>query len=156
MDLEGKIIDLLNDSIVALGYDIVRVRYFDHSKTLQIMIETKSGDNISVDDCTKVSEAVSPLLDVSSLIDNRYHLEVSSTGLERPLTKHQDYVRFKNHHIRVALNQPVEGTKKIKGYLDQVTSGSITMRVEGDRSMIIDIANIVSANLTLDNYDLFK
>ena len=156
MQIEDKISDLLTESIEALGYDIVRIRYFDHSKTLQIMIETKSGDNISVDDCAKVSESVSPILDLTTLIDSRYHLEVSSAGLERPLVKHGDYVKFQNHHIRVQLNHPVEGSKKIKGYLDKVTPDSIVLRIEDNQLITIDIANIVSANLTIDNYSLFK
>src|SRR3954466_7388357 len=91
MRIEG----LLAPTLEALGYDIVRVQFNSGKRaTLQIMAERRDGAAMSVDDCAEISRASAAVLDVEEPIPGAYQLEVSSPGIDRPLTRRDDFARF--------------------------------------------------------------
>jgi ribosome maturation factor RimP len=115
-------------SLKAMGYEVVRVLVMGaHRPVLQIMIERTDGAEVGVEDCAEVSRAVSALLDVEDPIAVSYTLEVSSPGIDRPLIRPQDYVRFAGFEAKLETRAPIDGRKRFRGRL---------MGLEGDRVRI--------------------
>jgi ribosome maturation factor RimP len=156
MSVEDKIYILLEKAILDLGYNLVRVKYFDNSKILQIMIEKADGTSVSLDDCEIVSNTVSVILDVEDPITSNYNLEVSSVGLDRPLMKKEDYERFTGREIKIQLSRMVDDVRKFKGVIEEVVANSVIMRLDTNQRIKIDFDNIVSAHLTIDTKELFN
>ncbi|HET6224252.1 MAG TPA: ribosome maturation factor RimP, partial [Dongiaceae bacterium] len=110
------------------GYEVVRVLVMGaHRPVLQIMIERTDGAVVGVEDCAEVSRAVSALLDVEDPIAGSYTLEVSSPGIDRPLVRPEDYVRFAGFEAKLETRAPIDGRKRFRGRL---------MGLEGDRVRI--------------------
>lgn len=111
--LEQQIADMIGTDISALGYDLVRVQILGGGQfaTLQIMAERLDEQGITVEDCTKISHAISERLDADKALADKFTLEVSSPGIDRPLVKAKDYERFKGHMAKVELDQPLDGIK---------------------------------------------
>ena len=108
--------DLLEPLINQMGFDVVRIITIGNvNPTLQIMIERKDRENIVVDDCAAVSRAVSALMDEKDPIAGRYNLEVSSPGLDRPLTALENFVRFAGFEAKIETDTEVEKRKRFKG-----------------------------------------
>ncbi len=101
----------------ALGYSLVRVRLTaSHRPVLQVMAERADG-LMEVDDCARLSRAISALFDEVDPIESEYALEVSSPGIDRPLTRRRDFEAYAGHEARLELKAPLEGRKRIKGVL---------------------------------------
>ena len=101
----------------ALGYSIVRVRLSASNRpVLQVMAERADGF-MEVEDCARLSRAISALFDEVDPIESEYSLEVSSPGIDRPLTRRRDYESYSGHEARLELKAPLEGRKRIKGKL---------------------------------------
>ncbi|MCP4393271.1 MAG: ribosome maturation factor RimP [Alphaproteobacteria bacterium] len=118
---EQKIFDVANPIIEELGYDIVRLQMQGGSgeKTLQIMIERKDRENLIVDDCAKVTRTLSYHFDeVEDPVQTEYNLEVSSPGIDRPLTKPEDFNRFKGFNAKISMDEEIGGKKRLKGKLE--------------------------------------
>ncbi|EKE09402.1 MAG: hypothetical protein ACD_16C00187G0003 [uncultured bacterium] len=130
MSVEKHIRDIISSSLEARGYRVVRIQLQGSKrKTLQIMIERDDGNNITIDDCTAVSQIASVLLDVNDLIHESYVLEVSSPGLDRPLVLKEDYARFKGSMVRIELKIPREGRRHFQGILLGVKEDLITIEL---------------------------
>jgi ribosome maturation factor RimP len=109
--------------IEGLGFELVRVRLQGgKTATLQIMADRPEG-GINVEDCGDISVAVSATLDVEDPIEDAYHLEVSSPGIDRPLTRLKDFATFEGYEAKLETNQPIDGRKRWKGVLAGVESG---------------------------------
>lgn len=110
---------LIAPSLEAMGYEVVRVLLMGggHHATLQIMIERADRAAVTVDDCAIASRTVSALLDVEDPINVSYTLEISSPGIDRPLVKPQDFVRFAGYEARFESRTPVEGRRRFRGRL---------------------------------------
>jgi ribosome maturation factor RimP len=118
MDLEERVSALVAPSLDAMGYALVRVVLQGRqSLTLQIMAERLDDRPMSVDDCAEISRTLSALLDVEDPIADAYTLEVSSPGIDRPLTRPRDYERFAGFEAKVETHEPVEGRKRFRGRL---------------------------------------
>jgi len=101
----------------ALGYSLVRVRISaSHRPVLQVMAERADG-LMEVEDCARLSRAISALFDEVDPIESEYSLEVSSPGIDRPLTRRRDYEAYAGHEARLDLKAPLDGRKRIKGQL---------------------------------------
>jgi len=112
------IIPLIEPSLDAMGYRVVRVAFLGARRaTLQIMAERIDETPMTVEDCTEISRSVSAILDVSDPIADAYMLEVSSPGIDRPLTRPEDYDRFAGFEAKIELGQPIEGRKRFRGRL---------------------------------------
>ena len=125
--VESKITDLIAGDVSAGGYDLVRVQIKGGGKyaTLQVMAERQDGVGMMVDDCAKLSRAISEKLEADKDLADRYDLEVSSPGIDRPLVRLQDYARFQGHVAKVELEAPVEGQKKFQGKIARVSGDAI-------------------------------
>ena len=117
---------LLNPIIEDLGYDVVRIMTIGvQNPTLQIMIEPADLSMLTVDDCAKVSRAVSKILDEKDPIAGEYTLEVSSPGIDRPLTKPEHFVRFAGFDAKIETLSAVDGRKRFKGKVVSVAENSV-------------------------------
>ncbi len=118
---EGKAAEverLIGPTLTAMGYDIVRVQLSgDQRPRLQIMAEHSDGSEMIVDNCAEISRTVSALLDVEDPIRGSYHLEVSSPGIDRPLTRLADFDRFAGFEARLELTVPQDGRRRFRGRL---------------------------------------
>ncbi|HMO43268.1 MAG TPA: ribosome maturation factor RimP [Phenylobacterium sp.] len=113
-----KLLDLLDPVAEAAGYEIVRIRLMggDHQRRLQIMAETPAGE-MNVDDCAALSRAVSEVMDAADPISGEYVLEVSSPGVDRPLTRLKDFETYEGLEARLELDRMAEGRKRFRGVL---------------------------------------
>lgn len=118
MDINQRIEMLIEKMVAFEGYGIVRVNVSGNlRKTLQIMIEKLDNTSINVDDCEQVSKLISPLLDVENVIAESYVLEISSPGLDRPLTKPKHFQQFVGSPVAVQTNFGIKNRKKFQGML---------------------------------------
>ncbi len=147
--LEGRIVAIIHPAISDLGYELVRVAVLGRERpTVQIMADRADGSQISVEDCEAISRAVSAVLDVNDPIPGRWTLEVSSAGIDRPLTRVKDWNRFAGHVARVELSIPVAGRRRINGTI--LGADATTARVrEAETDYDIPLADIRRAKLVL-------
>lgn len=115
-----------------LGCSIVRVCFFKNPKrrTLQIMLERLDGSSVNIDDCEKVSHAVSVCLDATNPIQGHYNLEVSSTGIDRPLVSKEDYQKFSGKPVVIKTYVLKDDRKIFKGTLDSATEDDIMLLLD--------------------------
>jgi ribosome maturation factor RimP len=127
--LEQRIAAIVEPVANDLGYALVRVKITpENGTTLQIMAEDASG-KFAITDCERLSKDLSPVLDVEDPIDREYHLEVSSPGIDRPLVRARDFVRFIGHEAKVELADLIEGRKRFRGEIVAADDESITIRL---------------------------
>ena len=116
MTVKHPVSDLVEPIIDKLGFETVRIMTIGNKNpTLQIMIERKDRKNLTVDDCAAVSREISVVLDEKDPIEGQYSLEVSSPGLDRPLTKEEHFKRFAGYEARIETVSEVDGRKRFKG-----------------------------------------
>ncbi|WP_455371936.1 ribosome maturation factor RimP [Limibacillus halophilus] len=129
--LAAKVESLIAPALEDMGYDIVRIILSGgRSQTLQIMVDRKDGKPIDVEDCAAVSRASSAILDVEDPISSAYVLEVSSPGIDRPLTRLGDFARFAGFEARVEMEQAVAGQRRFSGRLLGVEGLEILIETE--------------------------
>lgn len=147
--LEGRIVAIIAPAIKDLGYELVRVSVLGRERpTVQVMADRADGAQINVNDCQTISHAVSAVLDVNDPIPGRWTLEVSSAGIDRPLTRVKDWIRFVGHLARVELSIPVAGRRRINGII--LGADSTTARVrEAEIDYDIPFTDIRRAKLVL-------
>jgi ribosome maturation factor RimP len=136
---EEKVFNLINDRVEYIGFSIVRVRAFSlgRKKLLQIMIENNNGSNITSDNCEQVSKNISILLDKADIISSEYILEVSSPGLDRPLTRIEDFVKYQGHIIKLSTFEPIDGRRKFCGKLVKTENEVISLELKHPDAMIL-------------------
>lgn len=149
--LEARIYDLIAPSLAAMGYETVRVRLSGKERpTLQVMVERADQVPITVDDCETVSYQVSALLDVEDPIPSTYTLEVSSPGIDRPLTRAKDWNRFAGHLAKVELATPLAGRRRFSGIVLGAEAGrEARLRLEDGTEVALPLAAIRTARLVL-------
>ena len=150
MDTIERITHIIEPSLESMGYNLVQVKLADGTrrKTLTIMAERLDDVFMSFDDCTQISQTVSALLDVDDPITGAYDLEVSSPGLDRPLTKLADFTRYAGYEIKCDMLIPVEGRKRFKGILKGITGQTISIEVDG-APLSFAFGNIRTAKLVV-------
>ena len=143
--------DIIEPVVEGLGYDTVRILTVGETNpVIQIMIEHKDyNKEITVDDCATVSRALSATLDEKDPIENKYVLEVSSPGIDRPLTKVEHFKRYLGYLIKVETIEAVEKRKRFKGTIEEVSSNDeIVLKME-DVIYTIAYENISKAKIIL-------
>lgn len=143
--------DIIEPVVDGLGYETVRILTIGESNpVLQIMIEHKDYDKeLMVDDCATVSRAISSVLDEKDPIKDKYTLEVSSPGLDRPLTKLEHFKRFKNYIIKLETSEPVEKRKRFKGEIKDVSeNGEISLLMD-ETLYTINFAIVIKAKIVI-------
>jgi ribosome maturation factor RimP len=148
--LLDRIEELIRPQIESLDLALVRLKLFGgRRQVLQIMIERADGSDVSVDDCAAASRAVSPLLDVYDPLDGAYQLEVSSPGIDRPLTRPGDYERFAGFLAKIELHEPRDGRRRYRGtVLGMASNDAVRLEVEGTE-VTIPMDAILGAKLVL-------
>ena len=131
LDPVHRIDSLIEPSLVDMGYELVRVRLSgSEQRTLQIMAERADNGDMTVEDCASISRAVSAILDVEDPIRGAYSLEVSSPGIDRPLTREKDFSRFTGHVARIELRQLIDGRKRYNGRLLGVEADMVRLATD--------------------------
>jgi len=149
-ELEIRILDMIEPVAKAQGLDIVRVRVTGaQTPTLQIMAERPDG-TMTVDRCAKFSHALSPILDEQDPIASEYALEVSSPGIDRPLTRVGDFAKWIGHEIKVELIHPnAEGRKRFHGWIESETDGVVALRLKDGGHALLAINDMNRATMVL-------
>ena len=126
----ARVVAVIAPTIADLGFDLVRVQYGGAPATLQVMVDPSELRGLSGDACAEISRAVSALLDVADPINSKYMLEVSSPGIERPLTRPRDFSRFAGHEIKIELRQAIDGRKRFRGTLVGFEAGEVLLAID--------------------------
>ena len=147
-ELLRRIEDIVAPTIVGMGYELVRVT-MSRGGTLQIMIEPADGRPMDVEGCATVARALSAVLDVEDPIPNSYTLEVSSPGIDRPLTRPKDYARWAGHIARLETNLPIEGRRRFKGTLLGLADGVVKLRLDDGKEADVPLSIVSRAKLEM-------
>ena len=118
------------------------------SWVLKVFLDKDGG--VTLDDCARVSAEFGQLLDVEDIIPTSYRLEVSSPGLDRPLKKEEDFIKYSGRKVRIKTKDQVLGRRNFKGDLLGCADGKIMIRVEGSEVFNIPLSSILKANLEVE------
>jgi ribosome maturation factor RimP len=147
--VEERVIALTESTAANLGYRIVRVRLSgQRRKRLQIMAERVSDGQMSVEDCGRLSRALSPVFDLEDPIQGEYDLEISSPGIDRPLMNLEDFQRFIGHEAKLETAAMIDGRRRWKGRIEAVEGDVIVLAVEGGEARL-SFAQLSDARLVL-------
>jgi ribosome maturation factor RimP len=135
--VEERVVALIEPTASGLGYRIVRVRVSgNRRKRLQIMAERVTDGQMGIDDCTKLSRALSPVFDLEDPIQGEFDLEVSSPGIDRPLIRIEDFERFIGFDAKLETAAMVDGQRRYKGVIKAVDGDEITLATDqGDAKL---------------------
>ncbi|WP_294395407.1 ribosome maturation protein RimP [uncultured Sphingomonas sp.] len=142
---------LIEPEAKALGFDLVRVAMFGGKTdpTLQVMAERPDTRQLDLTDCEALSRRVSEVLDAADPIEEAYRLEVSSPGIDRPLTRAKDYADWTGYDARIRLASPLDGRKQFDARLLGLEGDTVTIYAERVGEIAIPFGQIASAKLLL-------
>lgn len=142
---------LIEPEVKALGFDLVRIKLFGSGdeRTLQIMAEDPKTKQLVIEDCAAISRRLSDLLDEVDPIEEAYRLEVSSPGIDRPLTRLHDFVEWGGFEARITVTEAIGGRKTFKGVLDGVEGEDIQFQDTKVGDVVIPFALVDTAKLVL-------
>lgn len=142
---------LIEPHATALGLSLVRVAMFGGKSdpTLQIMAERPDTRQLTLDDCGALSRSISDMLDADDPIEGAYRLEVSSPGIDRPLTRLQDYADFAGFEARIRLGHAHDGRKQFEGVLVGIEGDLVRIDTEKTGIVALPFADVVTAKLLL-------
>ena len=147
--LADRIAALIEPSLKAMGYDLVRVQVDGKRQArLQVMAERTDGTGMGVEDCALVSRQISAILDVEDPIESAYTLEVSSPGIDRPLMKPADYARFAGHVAKVELKYARDNRRRFTGTIKALDGEAVVLDTE-EGSVSLPLSEIERAKLVL-------
>jgi ribosome maturation factor RimP len=147
-ELLRRIEDIVAPTIVGMGYELVRVA-MSKGGTLQIMVEPADGRPMDVESCALLSRALSAVLDVEDPIPGSYTLEVSSPGIDRPLTRPKDYARWAGHVARLETAEPIAGRRRFKGTLLGLEGDVVKIRLDDGAETALPLSAVSKAKLEL-------
>lgn len=128
--IDRRLAEIVSPVIEDMGYELVRIRLMSgKTTTLQIMADKPDG-GIEVDDCAEISNAVSAVLDVEDPILDAYTLEVSSPGIDRPLTRLKDFEAFEGYTAKIETTELIDGRRRFKGDLAGVEGDEVLLTIE--------------------------
>ncbi|WP_025897516.1 ribosome maturation factor RimP [Sneathiella glossodoripedis] len=149
MDPTTKIADLIEPTLQDLGYELVRVTFTGgENPVLQVMAEKADG-TMTIDGCEEVSHAVSAILDVEDPISDAYNLEVSSPGIDRPLTRLKDFEKWAGFEAKVELDEAVNGQRRYRGKLLGVEDENILVLDSAGEKWELPFSDLRKAKLVL-------
>ena len=151
---ETRLVDLLSPSAEGMGYEIVRLRLMGAGMpgapvTLQIMAEKPDG-TMEIDDCAELSHAVSAIMDVEDPIDKEYSLEVSSPGIDRPLTRAKDFAEYAGHRAKIEMSFPLEGGRRnFRGDIRGLEGNAVSLALDDGPPVALPLRDIADAKLVI-------
>ena len=151
---DRKLLELLDPVAEAAGFEIVRLRLMGGDKggrRLQIMAEREDGTMV-VEDCAQLARALNPVLDAADPVSGDYLLEVSSPGIDRPLTRLKDFEAYEGFEARLELDRLAEGRKRFRGELAGVEGENIAVNLEGEaETALLPFAWLIEARLVIND-----
>ncbi len=149
---EAKLIILIEPVVRGLGFDLVRVQLSGNKDlTLQVMAERAADGQLHIDECAAISRALSDVLDAADPIVEPYRLEVSSPGIDRPLTRVQDFAKWAGFEAKVAVRDMIDGRKRFQGRLAGIDEDMITIIGNTGTRYRLPFAMVESAKLVITN-----
>lgn len=128
--IDRRLAEIVQPTIEGLGFELIRIRLQGgRTSTLQVMADRPDG-GIIVDDCAKISTALGAALDVEDPIDGNYHLEVSSPGIDRPLTRLKDFDIWDGYEAKIETSEMIDGRKRFKGVLRGTEANEVLIEIE--------------------------
>jgi ribosome maturation factor RimP len=149
-DIDG-LSRMIEPEVNTLGYDLVRVTMIGGSSdpTLQVMAERPDTRQLDIADCERISRRLSDILDLCDPIEGSYRLEVSSPGIDRPLTRLNDFADWSGHQARITLREPHEGRRQFTGTLQGLEGEQVLILAKDGNAHAIHFSDIGSAKLLL-------
>ena len=142
---------LIEPEVKRLGYDLVRVQMIGGASdpTLQVMAERPDTRQLDITDCEAISRSLSDMLDQSDPIEGSYRLEVSSPGIDRPLTRLKDFSDWIGHEARITLREPRGERRQFSGLLEGLDAESVKLTDKSGQAHALPFSDISSAKLVL-------
>jgi len=148
--LEARIIAAIAPALDGMGYELVRVAVLGRERpTVQIMVDRADGEAIGVGDCEAISQGIGAILDVANIVPGAWTLEVSSPGIDRPLTRVKDWNRFAGHLARAEMAIPLDGRRRISGVVLGADEHHARMRLDDGTELALPLDDIRRAKLLL-------
>ena len=148
--LEARLGALVAPTLEAMGYELVRVAVLGRDRpTVQVMADRADGSLIAVGDCEAISHALGAVLDVEDPLPGAWQLEVSSAGIDRPLTRVKDWNRYAGHLARAETEVPVDGRKRFSGVVLGADEAHARLRLDDGREVSLPFGSLRRARLVL-------
>jgi len=148
--LEDRLAAIVSPSLDAMGYELVRVVVLGRDRpTVQVMADRADGSQITVADCEAISRQLGAVLDVEDPIPGAWSLEVSSAGIDRPLTRAKDWNRFAGHLARAETAVPIGGRRRFAGVALGADDAGARLRLEDGSEVTLPLTAIRRAKLVL-------
>jgi ribosome maturation factor RimP len=148
--LETKLTSIVEPTLGDMGYELVRIVVSGKERpTVQIMADRADGGQITLDDCEAISRALGVVLDVEDPMPGAWNLEVSSPGIDRPLTRVKDWNRFAGHMARAELASPVGGRKRFSGMVLGADDVNARLRLDDGTEVALPLTELRRARLVL-------
>lgn len=151
MERLQRLEERVEPTLEAMGFAVVRIAVTGSGgrRTLQVMAERRDGSAVTVEDCALISRTLSAIFDVEDPLPGTYDLEVSSTGIDRPLTRAKDFETYAGYLAKVDTKMPVAGRKRFKGRLKGVSPNGAIMIVTDEGEAAIAFDNVNTSKLVL-------
>ncbi len=150
LGLQTRLEGIVTPVLEAMGYELVRlVLTGQHRPTVQVMVDRADGAPIAVGDCEQISPALGAVLDVADLIPGAWTLEVSSAGIDRPLTRPKDWNRFAGHLARAETTAPIDGRRRFSGVVLGADDSAARLRLDDGSEVVLAWHDIRRARLVL-------
>jgi ribosome maturation factor RimP len=147
---DSRLAELVSPTLEAMGYELVRVITTGGARpTVQIMAERSDGQAMAIEDCASISRALGAVLDVADPLPGAWQLEVSSPGIDRPLTRIKDWNRFAGHLAKVELIEPMAGRRRMNGIVLGADEAAARLRLEDGTEAALPLGAIRRARLVL-------
>jgi len=148
--LEAKLAGIVTPTLEYMGYELVRVAISGKDRpVVQVMADRADGAQITVEDCEAISRAISAVIDVEDPIAGAWNLEVSSAGIDRPLTRVKDWNRYVGHRARTETDEPVAGRKRFSGIVLGADEHDARMRLDDGSEVALPRLRLRRARLVL-------
>jgi ribosome maturation factor RimP len=148
--LDAKFAALVGPTLAGMGYELVRVAVMGRERpTVQVMAERADQAAMTVEDCEAISRAISAVLDVADPLPGAWTLEVSSPGIDRPLTRPKDWNRFAGHLARAETDLPIDGRKRFAGIVLGADESHARLRLDDGTEVALPLERLRRARLVL-------
>jgi len=148
--LEGRLADIVTPSLEGMGFELVRVAITGKDRpTVQVMVDRADGTPLTVEDCESITHALGAVIDVADPMPKAWTLEISSAGIDRPLTRVKDWNRYAGHLARAETVVPLDGRKRFSGIVLGADATHARMRLDDGVEIALPLADMRRARLVL-------
>jgi ribosome maturation factor RimP len=148
--LEGRLAAIVAPTLESMGYELVRIAVLGKDRpTVQVMADRADGALINVSDCEAISHALGAVLDVEDPLPGAWSLEISSAGIDRPLTRPKDWNRYAGHLARAETTTPINGRRRFSGVVLGADEAEARLRLDDGNEAVLPLTAIRRAKLVL-------